>query len=189
MIQFRADFKPTALKRPRLVRNNLVYDPSKKDKKNWLMSIQKHIPKKAPNGPLKIFLQFYFPRPKNHFRTGKYSNELKKTAPQIHMKMPDIDNLAKFILDAMNGYFYEDDRQVVELSCHKEYTNEHHNKTGYTIVTILPYTGKSTFYNFENQVAGDLPMLPISENTYTKIPKNIIDTFVNDTSSNDTSTM
>ena len=29
-LSFRANCKPMALKRPRLVRNNLVYDPSKK---------------------------------------------------------------------------------------------------------------------------------------------------------------
>ena len=39
LLQFRANYKPTALKRPRLVRNNLVYDPSKKDKKEWLKTV------------------------------------------------------------------------------------------------------------------------------------------------------
>ena len=187
MIQFRADYKPTALKRPRLVRNNLVYDPSKKDKKEWLMSIQKHIPKVAPNGPLKIQLEFYFARPKNHFRTGKYSGQLKDSAPLIHMKMPDIDNLAKFILDAMNGYFYEDDRQVVELSCHKEYTNEHHNKVGYTMVTIMPYKGKNSIFNVENTTNEKFPENIYVKNKYSKIPNDMISTFVQDTSSNDTS--
>ena len=39
MLKFRANMKPMALKRPRLVRNSIVYDPSKKDKKNWLKRI------------------------------------------------------------------------------------------------------------------------------------------------------
>ena len=100
-ISFRANFKPTALKRPRLVRNSIVYDPSKKDKKQWLKCVQQHIPKEPLSCPLRINLEFYFPRPKNHYRSGKYSNELKPKAPKIHTFMPDIDNLAKFVLDAM----------------------------------------------------------------------------------------
>ena len=93
-----------------------------------------------------MHLEFYFPRPKNHYRTTTVI-ELKPTAPHIHTNMPDVDNLSKFILDAMNEVFYEDDRQVVELNSHKEYVNDKKNTTGYTIVTIMPYKAKSTFFN------------------------------------------
>ena len=34
---------------------------------------------------------------------------------------PDIDNLGKFVLDAMTTIFYLDDDQVVELTMKKEY--------------------------------------------------------------------
>ena len=157
LLQFRANYKPTALKRPRLVRNNLVYDPSKKDKKEWLKTVLNYIPKVAFDGPLKINLQFFFPRPKNHFRTGKYKDQIKSSAPQIHTFMPDIDNLSKFILDAMNEHFFNDDRQVVELSAHKEYINDYYNNKGYTIVTIYCHKQKSNLFqvelnNIENNV-------------------------------------
>lgn len=33
---------------------------------------------------------------------------------------PDIDNIAKLILDALNGIAYEDDAQVVILQCAKK---------------------------------------------------------------------
>ena len=143
-LSFRANCKPMALKRPRLVRNNLVYDPSKKDKKNWLKCIKHFAPSKPLEGPLRINVEFYFPRPKNHYRSGKYSEELKHSAPMIHTFMPDIDNLSKFVLDAMNGVFYLDDRQVVELNSHKEYTSKH--STGFTLVTITEYSKKSEFF-------------------------------------------
>ena len=144
MLTFRANYKPTALKRPRLVRNSIVYDPSKKDKKDWLMCVKKYAPPQPYEFPLKINLEFYFPRPKCHYRSGKYSEELKKSAPTIHTCMPDIDNLSKFILDAMNGVFYNDDRQVVELNSHKEYTSK--NSKGFTIVTINKYITKSDHF-------------------------------------------
>ena len=95
-------------------------------------------------------LEFYMPRPKNHYRTGKYSNELKPKAPHIHTKVPDVDNLSKFILDAMNAVFYDDDSQVVGLMSHKEYCNDVKNKTGYTIVTIVPYEKKADFFKNEH---------------------------------------
>jgi Holliday junction resolvase RusA-like endonuclease len=34
-------------------------------------------------------------------------------------KKPDVDNVAKLILDAGNGIFYRDDRQVVRLGVEK----------------------------------------------------------------------
>ena len=40
------------------------------------------------------------------------------------MKKPDIDNIAKIVLDALNGVAYKDDKQVVELHCYKRYAVE-----------------------------------------------------------------
>ena len=37
---------------------------------------------------------------------------------------PDIDNLAKFVLDALNGVGYHDDSQIVKLEVHKMRDNE-----------------------------------------------------------------
>ena len=36
-------------------------------------------------------------------------------------KKPDLDNVAKALLDGMNGYVFNDDAQVVELSMRKRY--------------------------------------------------------------------
>ena len=36
-------------------------------------------------------------------------------------KKPDSDNIAKAILDALNGVAYYDDSQIVELTIKKEY--------------------------------------------------------------------
>jgi Holliday junction resolvase RusA-like endonuclease len=32
----------------------------------------------------------------------------------------DLDNFQKLTLDALNGYVYEDDKQITELHCYKE---------------------------------------------------------------------
>lgn len=39
----------------------------------------------------------------------------------LPMKKPDADNIAKIIMDALNGLAYEDDKQVVRLEVVKRY--------------------------------------------------------------------
>ncbi len=41
-----------------------------------------------------------------------------------HTKRPDIDNLIKSVLDALNGVAWVDDSQIVRLSASKEYSSE-----------------------------------------------------------------
>ena len=143
IIEFVAYMKPMALKRPRLMSNKIVYDPSKKDKQKWIEIVKKHIPKKPLLKPLSVQLDMYFQRPKSHYRSGKYSKLLKSSCPLYNITMPDIDNCAKFILDAMNHIFYDDDRQVCQLICNKHYIDRHllAEKTpkceGYTIVKMI----------------------------------------------------
>ena len=136
MIRFTTYQKPTPLKRPRFFHGH-AFDPSKKDKKLWLKNVMQHVPKKPFTEPLNVMLQFYFKRPKSHFRTGKYSGIRKEKAPKFNDKIPDIDNLAKFVLDAMNGVFYKDDKQICQLHCSKNYT-EGCNDESYQIITIQP---------------------------------------------------
>ena len=170
MLKFKVDYKPTPLKRPRLTRiggRPVIYDASKKEKKAWLALAAKFKPDKPFTGPLCMHVEFYFPRPKNHYRTGKYNGILKDSAPHIHSNMPDIDNLSKFILDAMNEAFYDDDRQVVELNSHKEYINDKNNTTGYTIVTVTPYVKKSELFKNEHI------KLMTSENMKSNVVKNM----------------
>ena len=127
-LTFQVPLKPTALQRPRFIRKGPraghVYDPSSTDKKKWMNCAQSHLPCKPMTGPLKITLKFYYQRPKSHYRTGKYSHILKSSAPHHHYKMPDLDNLVKFVLDAMNARFFEDDRQICEIIASKHYTTD-----------------------------------------------------------------
>jgi len=51
------------------------------------------------------------------------------------MNKPDIDNLAKFVLDALTDVLFDDDRQAVTLKAKKE-MDEGYGGTGYTVVTF-----------------------------------------------------
>lgn len=48
----------------------------------------------------------------------------------------DIDNIAKIVLDALNGYAYSDDHNCVKLSIEKRYTI---SLDDYIIIEIKPY--------------------------------------------------
>ena len=133
---------PKPLKRPRFSRGR-VFDPSKQDKIEFLRMFAQFCPDLVPapkDTALRISLSFYFPRPKAHFRTGRYAHLLKDSAPPYWnmIKTPDVDNLVKFVLDALNGNLYVDDKQVVELEARKCYVNEDYNNPG-TLVSALPY--------------------------------------------------
>lgn len=71
-------------------------------------------------GRCSVVLQFYFQRPKSHLRT---SGMLKEHAPSAHTSKPDLDNLAKLILDRItrNERFWRDDAQVDMLMISKEW--------------------------------------------------------------------
>ena len=120
-----------AQKRHRFARG-FVYDPSSKDKKIAIQQIKEQFTGKPYTDALKIKFVFHIKRPKAHFRTGKYSNELKKTAPVYHTKRPDIDNFVKFYMDCMNKIVYLDDSQVIEIYAKKEYDD----KESYTEIII-----------------------------------------------------
>lgn len=71
---------------------------------------------------LHVTITFGFPRPKSHFRTrnGRTAG-LKDSAPYWHTKKPDIDNLAKAVLDAMQPDVMLDDSSICSLYVDKEY--------------------------------------------------------------------
>ncbi|KAL3775197.1 hypothetical protein ACHAWO_003813 [Cyclotella atomus] len=66
---------------------------------------------------LEVSIVFRFKRPKSHFVNNKPGEgRIKPKAPgKFHATQTDIDNLAKFVLDSLNGLLYPDDRQVVSL--------------------------------------------------------------------------
>tara|TARA_Y100000310_G_scaffold191013_1_gene191014 strand:+ start:2634 stop:3110 length:477 start_codon:yes stop_codon:yes gene_type:complete len=119
---------PKAQGRPRARRMGKfvsVYDDPKsaKAKKTLQAVVQENAPKELLNSALRVDLYFYLPRPKGHFRTGRYANQLKESFCYIHhTKRPDIDNLRKLVMDALTGVFWRDDSLVCVGLTIKEYS-------------------------------------------------------------------
>lgn len=77
-----------------------------------------------------VILAFWFQRPKSHFRAN---GELKSWAPALHVSKPDLDNLAKLVLDRMTKHgIWPDDSCVVSLTVTKNWAAE--RKAGCKII-------------------------------------------------------
>lgn len=101
-----------------------IYDPGTAE--GWKSEIARaakhHLPKEPLEGPLRVSIEFRFPRPKSHFRKVKGQGVLKDDAAVFHAGKPDADNAAKAVLDAMTTLgFWKDDSQVAILSLAKTY--------------------------------------------------------------------
>lgn len=99
--------------RPRHTRSGHVYTPARTKRAEKMIrdayteAAQAEGIREAPEGwPVAIVIAI--------------SKRLPKSAPkrvraQTDLTKPDLDNVAKLVLDALNGAAYKDDRQVVEL--------------------------------------------------------------------------
>ena len=125
MIEFTIKGKPKALKRHRSTRTGRMYDPSHSDKKKIWLQIAKFKPKRPLAGDIMLKLIFTMPRPKSHYRTGKFKHLLKDGYENIihHTFTPDLDNLVKLICDTIQGKdrMIVDDSQVCMLQAEKIY--------------------------------------------------------------------
>ena len=53
------------------------------------------------DGPVIVTVDFYLPRPKSHYGTGRNAGALKPSAPAEHLTMPDLDKLTRAVGDAL----------------------------------------------------------------------------------------
>jgi len=123
LISFTIIGKPKQQQRHRPSARGGYYDPSSKDKKDIWLQIAKYRPKLPLEGDIYLKAIFYMPRPKNHYRTGKYSHILKDSHKDIiyHRRKPDLDNLVKMIADIIQPQMICDDSQICILQAEKLY--------------------------------------------------------------------
>ena len=123
--------KPCAQGRPRKYRTVFVNPNTKQSKafkEHLMFAMESYTPGVLfeKGTPVEVDIGFFLPRPKQHFKGGRRCLEaMKKWAFESTTAAvgPDVDNMAKFVLDAMNGIVYDDDRQVVHLTAHKHRDN------------------------------------------------------------------
>ena len=109
--------------RPRLnTYTGSVYTPTRtKDYESLVMQyfLLKY-PRYTPfEGRLKVEINAFFEVPKSAKKSDKVLMLENKINPT---KKPDIDNIVKIILDAMNGIAFKDDIQITKLNVEKSYS-------------------------------------------------------------------
>ena len=124
MLHFEIEITPVAKGRPRYARRgNFVqtYTPTKTReyedviRENSKLAMGMSDPLETP---LNVYLCFGMPIPSS---TPKKALEGYLDGSVKHIKKPDLDNLTKAVLDAMNGVVYLDDNQICRLTIEKNY--------------------------------------------------------------------
>lgn len=118
-LDFHFQVNPTPKARPRLARFG-TYTPAKTKQAEWELRMivvdqlkRTPLPGKKPlECPCGAVIRLDFVRPKS---------AKKRTH---HCVKPDLDNLIKMIMDAMNGFLWVDDAQVHTLQVSKHYADK-----------------------------------------------------------------
>lgn len=87
-------------------------------------------------------IEFVFARPASHFGTGRNAGLLKErflhARPAGGTNGGDLDNLAKLVLDGLEGFAYPNDAAVAELTLRKRYAGP--DEHPHTHLRIRPLT-------------------------------------------------
>ena len=123
--EFEVIGKIVGKERPRVnLYSGMVYTPTKT--KDYETLVQQYFKMKYPNvteltGRVGIDIVAYLSIPKSTPKKNIPDMLDNKVSPT---KKPDIDNIAKSILDAMNKFIIHDDNQVSKISIEKRYGEE-----------------------------------------------------------------
>lgn len=115
--------EPKGKGRPRFLKNGRTYTPNITTGYENLVKLtfKQAYPDDMPftkDIPLMVSIRAYFTIPKS---ASKKKTALMKSADIYPTKKPDTDNIAKIVLDSLNGIAYHDDSQIVGLYLVKLY--------------------------------------------------------------------
>lgn len=119
-INFNIPGKVQAKQRPRF-NGKFAYTPKQTvEYENWIKTCYSmKYPVMLLKNPLKVKIIAYFEIPKS---TSKKKQKQMLDCEIFPTVKPDTDNIAKSILDSLNGIAYLDDKQVVKLEVEKYYS-------------------------------------------------------------------
>ena len=121
-IKLEFDVKPMAKQSFRTTRTGNKYlDPSvikyRKTIRNMAIAQMRNQKAERIEGAVNMNIIYAFRRPKSLSKKERSEIDGGKTVPKT--TKPDIDNLTKAILDALNGIAWKDDAQVAQINIQK----------------------------------------------------------------------
>lgn len=122
-MRFTIPGKPQGKARPRFnTYTGRTYTPSKTGAyEKFIALCYRQAGGKLLDGAIRIDIKAYYPIAKSHTKKNKAAMESGEIKATIK---PDIDNVAKAVLDGLNGIAFEDDKQVINLRIAKAYAVE-----------------------------------------------------------------
>lgn len=105
--------------RPRVFGKHAVTPEDSVNYENWVKICYQQQNGKYLEGQISANIRVYHKVPKSY--TKKRIAAIRE-GTEYPQKKPDADNIAKIILDSLNGIAYKDDSQVVELQVSKRFT-------------------------------------------------------------------
>ena len=138
-IKFTVYGNPKGLKRHRDRKFGGKFDPSAGDKADFLAMAMQHKPDKPfpVDCPISLGVIAYFKRPGKHFYTGKRKDVMREDAADYYTNTPDGDNVLKFIGDALEGIFWENDKSIAHHDIWELYCNDNTPRIEVTIRTLI----------------------------------------------------
>lgn len=128
MVKLVFNIEPQSQLRPRAAynaqsRHIVVYDPKQTHeyKQRLHQLAQKQYTQPAFTQALKVDVSFFRP-----VQTSLSNKERERRISGEHRPVvkSDIDNYIKALFDALNGVVWQDDKQIVDLSAHKFYSDK-----------------------------------------------------------------
>lgn len=114
------------------------YNPRGKEKEYVQWQAKAQYNRNFPiTGPIRIDVSYHMPMPSG---TSKVRRLQMLNGRIHHIKKPDVDNLNKFLCDALKKIVFEDDSQVVEICARKLY-----GENGKTIIRVEEVNTDSSF--------------------------------------------
>jgi crossover junction endodeoxyribonuclease RusA len=124
MIKITVDGKPAPQGSKTRNRYGAIYEDNKAVAP-WREAVRAETQRAAEEpipGPVAVFVTFRLTRPKSHYRAGRNAGLLRPAAPAYPDGKPDVDKLARAVLDGLTaGGAFWDDAQVVTLAAGKVY--------------------------------------------------------------------
>ena len=105
--------------RPRVYNGRAITPKDTINYENWVKLCYQQQGGKHLEGPIRARVIAYYKVPKSY--TKKRVQAIREGL-NYPCKTPDIDNFIKIILDSLNGIAYSDDKQVVEITAIKRWT-------------------------------------------------------------------
>lgn len=122
MVRFEVPGEPRAKGRPRFTKTGHTYtDSETRAYENKIIAYYRQAYggfRFHENAFIEVNVTAYYPIPK---RATKAATEAMQSGRQLPSRKPDIDNVLKVVLDALNGIAYKDDCRVVKITAKKAY--------------------------------------------------------------------